>query len=418
VGNVIFAALCILVFAAGLSSFWHPAINGTVISGYEIAFLLVYATLSRMSPARAEAPKVNPIIMIAIAAWLVSVTISLFSSPYDMVRASPGFLRYEQTLSHVVFFIAVREFLCRHRVPVQWALLAIPTSSLVMALAAAYLLRGLDQIDAHTAGMWFNNPPFHTHIRHAGYQVAAGVAVLIAFLAAEKRAPLGRAAMLLTLITLCTFLIWMGGRGSILSVIASAMLLFGALRLKGVRCKDLSIFFPLSIAVALALSQWLAVFPWNGVIDLTVRTTDAIAAQDFNQVGSGRVAVWRTSWETTQEHLLFGLGPNGYWFMPNHIYGAQPHSFLIQFLVEWGLVGSLLFLALLAYAFFRGLLAHVIRMGKEMDIAALSAGTMIATLTLHGLVDGTYYHPQPSFYLALGLAIWTLPSRSEARLRA
>lgn len=412
VGDSVFTALCITVFAVGLTSFWHVMVNATIISGYEIVFVLVYATLLRISPGKAEASKVNPIIMIAVVAWFGSISISLFLSPYDMVRAWPGLLRYEQTISHVVFFIAVRDFLGRYRVPVQWVLLAIPASSLVVVLIAAYLVLDLDQIDAQTVD-WFNNPPFNTHIRHSGYQAAAGVAVLLAFFAGESRAPLGRATLPLALAALCTFLFWMGGRGSILSVIGGALLLFVALRLKGVSGKYLLIFLPLSIAVALPLSEWLAVFHWNGVFDLVSRTTEAIAAQDLNQVGSGRVNVWLSAWESAQTHLLFGLGPNGYWFMPNRIYGVQPHSVILQFMVEWGLVGGLLFLALLSYAFYRGVLAHIVQAGKRMDIAALSAGTMITVLTLHGLVDGTYYHPQPSFYLALGFAIWTLPHRPE-----
>lgn len=413
-GNVIFAALCVLVFAAGLSSFWQLAMNATIISSYEIAFLIVYVTISRLSPGTVETPKVNLVVKFAVIAWIGSVTISLFFSPYEMVLAGPGPMRYGQTLSHLVFFIAVREFLSRYRVPVQWVLLAIPASGLVVAFVAAYLALGIDQSDAETDYDWFNDPPFNTHIRHAGYQVAAGVGVLIAFFVGERRPPLDHAARLLALLILCTFLFWMGGRASLLSVIAVAMLLAGTLWFKGVGCKDLLIFFPLSIALALPLSEWLAVFHWNGVLDLVARTTEAIAARDLNQVGSGRVDVWRTTWESVQAHLLFGLGPNGYWFMPNRVYGVQPHSFLVQFLVEWGLVGGLLFLALLVYAFCRGVLTHIVRAGKEIDIAALSAGAVIATLTLHGLVDGTYYHPQPSFYLALCFAIWTLPRRSEA----
>ncbi len=86
----------------------------------------------------------------------------------------------------------------------------------------------------------------------------------------------------------------------------------------------------------------------------------------------------------------------------------------MQFLVEWGAIGALLFLGLLLYGFYAGFLEHVVRARGALDVAALSAGTIIVVLTVHGLVDGTYYHPQPSLYLALGFAIWTLPRRSEA----
>ena len=168
------------------------------------------------------------------------------------------------------------------------------------------------------------------------------------------------------------------------------------------------------MATGLVLSEWLAVFDWNGVVDVAARTAEAVAAEDLNQLATGRITMWRSSWESVREHLIFGLGPNGYILMPNRVFGVQPHSFLVQFLVEWGLAGSLLFVGLLLYGFWRGFLEHVVRARGAFDVASLSAGTVIVVLTLHGLVDGTYYHPQPSLYLALAFAIWTLPRRSEA----
>ncbi len=100
--------------------------------------------------------------------------------------------------------------------------------------------------------------------------------------------------------------------------------------------------------------------------------------------------------------------------MPNRVFGVQPHSLLVQFLVEWGLAGSLTFLELLLYGFWRGFLKHVVRARGGLDIASLCTGSMIVILNLHGLVDGTNNHPQPSLYLALAFAIWTLPRRAEA----
>ncbi len=413
-GNAILAALCILVFAAGLSTFWSSSINATIISGYEIVFVLVYAILSRLSPG-AAAPKTNPIVLIALAAWFASVTISLFASPYELVREGPGLLRYEQTAAHLAFFIAVRGFLGRYRVPSHWALLAIPASGLAVALLAAYLLLGLDPSDGGAGTRWFHDPPFNAHIRHTGYQVAAGIGALAVFFASEGRVPLGRAALWLALVVLCTFVIWMGGRGAVFSVLAAMGLLTLALWILGAKIRGLWLAFASSVALGLLLSEWLTVFDWNGVVDyLATRTSQALESQDLNEFGSGRIEIWRTSWESVREHLLFGLGPNGYWYMPNRIYGVQPHSFLVQFLVEWGVIGAVLFVGLLIYGFSFGFLEHVVRARGELDVVALSAGTIIVALTVHGLVDGTYYHPQPSLYLALGFAVWTLPRRSEA----
>ena len=413
-GNAILAALCILVFAAGLSTLWSPLLNATVISGYEIVFVLVYVILSRLSPGTAAGPKTNPIVVIAVAAWFGSVTFSLVASPYDMLGEGPGLLRYEQTAAHLAFFVAVREFFGRYRVSVHWALLAIPASCLAVVVLAAYLLLGLDQFDTDAGIRWFHDPPFNAHIRHTGYQVTAGAAVLIAFFAAGHRVPVARAPLWLALTILLAFLFWLGGRGSALSVLAAFILLAIVLRIMGEKSRGLWLACASSAALGLIFSDSLAVFDWNGVIDrIAAQSAGPAGGQDLNQFGSGRVDLWRTSWESVRDHLPFGLGPNGYWFMPNRIYGVQPHSFLVQFILEWGLVGGLLFLGLLLYGFWRGFLAHVVGARGALDISSLSAGTAIVALTVHGLVDGTYYHPQPSLYLALAFAIWTLPRRSE-----
>ena len=324
-GNAILAALCILVFESGLSTFWSPLFNATVISGYEIVFVLVYAILSRVSPGAAESPKTNLIVLIAVAAWFGSVTISLVASPYDMVREGPGLLRYEQTAAHLAFFIAVRQFFGSYRVPVHWALLAIPASCLAVVAFAGYLLLGLDQFDADVSFRWFHDPPFNSHIRHTGYQVTAGAAVLIAFFAGGNRVPLARAPVWLALTVLLAFLLWLGGRGAALSVLAAFILLAIALRIMGAKSRGLWLAFALSAALGLILSDSLAVFDWNGVIDrVAAQPSEAAGAPDLNQFGSGRVDLWRTSWESVRDYLPFGLGRTATGLCPTEATGFSP----------------------------------------------------------------------------------------------
>lgn len=412
--RVVFGILCALVFAAGLSATGTVLWNATVISLGELVFVLVYVDLLRHLPRTAGSGRTTKLLLIALALWAACITLSFVASPYDAAATVVGRLRYLQTVSHVVFFIAVRDFFCRVRLPIDRLLMVIPASCFVVVLTAAYLLIGVDGQDLAVSEQWFTDPPFNSHIRHSGYQFAAGVGALTAFFISGNRGPLARVVLLLVLIVLCTFLLWMGGRASILSVLVAFALLATAVRIKGVASRDLWLAFALSMAAGLVLSEWLAVFDWNGVVDLAERTAKAVAAEDLNQLATGRIDIWRASWESVREHLLFGLGPNGYWLMPNRFFGVQPHSFLVQFLVEWGLVGGLLFLGLLIYGFWRGFIEHVVRARGKLDVASLSAGTIIVVLTVHGLVDGTYYHPQPSLYLALAFAIWTLPRPPEA----
>ena len=111
--------------------------------------------------------------------------------------------------------------------------------------------------------------------------------------------------------------------------------------------------------------------------------------------------------------MLFGLGPQGYLLMPNHIFGVHPHNIIVQFVVEWGVSGTVLFLFLLIKGFWVGLKRNVLETGKSINKYKLVAGAVITTLSIHALFDGTYYHPQPSIYLAIAFAIWITPSYED-----
>lgn len=95
--------------------------------------------------------------------------------------------------------------------------------------------------------------------------------------------------------------------------------------------------------------------------------------------------------------------------MTYHDRGVQPHNVFMQFLVEWGVVGTGLFLYLLIRTFIKGFKLQVLNNPGTYNIFTISAGAVILSLSAHALVDGTYYHPQPSVYLAIAFAIWIVP---------
>jgi O-antigen ligase len=88
---------------------------------------------------------------------------------------------------------------------------------------------------------------------------------------------------------------------------------------------------------------------------------------------------------------------------------VQPHSALLQFLLEWGIVGTLLFSFVLLKGFIYGLRLHIMNKSLSATPYSIGAGSVIIALSIHGLFDGTYYHPQPSIFLAIAFAIWVSP---------
>ena len=94
--------------------------------------------------------------------------------------------------------------------------------------------------------------------------------------------------------------------------------------------------------------------------------------------------------------------------MPNRIYGVHPHNAFIQFLVEWGVIGTSLFIFLIFSGFLAGIRLHFRNRNETISQQVLIALAIITTLTIHSIVDGTYYHPQPTFYLVIAFAVWLI----------
>ena len=92
----------------------------------------------------------------------------------------------------------------------------------------------------------------------------------------------------------------------------------------------------------------------------------------------------------------------------------MPHNVIVQFLVEWGVLGTALFSSMYLYALHRGI--SKLRSLDSLEIPGVCAAIIVAALSVHGLTDGTFYHGKASFYLALCLAIWlgTRTSNSAA----
>lgn len=63
---------------------------------------------------------------------------------------------------------------------------------------------------------------------------------------------------------------------------------------------------------------------------------------------SGRMEVWQTAWSYVGEHPLFGIGLMNYRNLPGAV-DLHPHNWVIQMLLETGLVGTALFVGLMGY---------------------------------------------------------------------
>jgi O-antigen ligase len=401
---LLFWLLCAFTLGMGIAQTHDWFDNALIVMDCEILFILCsILLLKRIVPFNLRA-MANPVLAILLILWACSVSVSFFFSPYALSQSTFAGFRYVETLIHVLFAVYVWHLLAQLRGRAGWLLAMLPLASAVVLVSYFVVWYGGER----ELGDWFHQPVLNSHIRHTGYQLTAALAVFLVVLldGGRFRRPL---LIVAGLALLWGFLFWTGGRAAALSVTAIAVLLLALCQTRDGDTRYVGNMILVSLLLGLLLSELFAVFPWNGVLQGALRT---VGAENFNQLSSNRLAIWQATWESIKENPFFGLGPQGYLYMPNRVYGVQPHSVLLQFLAEWGLIGSLLFVTVLLRIFFQGLGINVLAAPAPSPVR-LAAGAVIVALTIHGLVDGTYFHPQPSYYLALAYAIWALPGETS-----
>jgi len=277
-------------------------------------------------------------------------------------------------------------------------MLMVPLSTVV--LSAIFVASWISQ-DVNSIVDWSTNPPLNDHIRHTGYIVTASASIAFAF--ALYRSTIDRQFMfyILLLLVSATLLFWTGGRASAISFFGTSILLIGYLIYANKLKFNHLVVTCLILALAVYLSELLSVFDWNGITTAISRSKET---SDMQTLTTGRTTIWLSVLSSLESHWLFGLKPQGYIFMPNHIYGVHPHNIFLQFIVEWGLLGAGVFLFLLIRVGIR-IIQSIKNRKKIASVSFLSGVAVTSSLTIHSLVDGTYYHGQPSYYIALALAV-------------
>jgi len=397
-----------IVFVTDTSSL----MNAFVIYLCEFCFLTLYLLFLREFPPFIALFKQNKLVGLVFLFWVLSISISLYSSPYNLAASHLAVGRYLQTITHIITFLFVWDFLTRYQPSLKLLFYAISLSTIgiVIAFFVEWLINSPLLGEKLIAELWFYNPPFNSHIRHAGYQAVAALTFSLVLFIDNVRFSYRQVANFIMFSILWGFVFCLGGRGAALSILVTTVLVLGVLRLKNMDSKTFAISTMLAIILGLILSEWASIGSWSSMLNALQRSLEA---ESFNQLSSNRLKLWLSAWQSVKNHLLFGLGPQGYLLMPNHIFGVHPHNIIVQFVVEWGVSGTVLFLFLLIKGFWVGLKRNVLETGKSINKYKLVAGAVITTLSIHALFDGTYYHPQPSIYLAIAFAIWITPSYED-----
>lgn len=353
--------------------------------------------------ARTPSPSMSRMAGWLFLAWLASASISVMLSDHLMHAA----IRQAEWICHSLFAYSLWTFLRREAAQAQWILLMIPFGFFLTGLI---LLMAWFSHPTPAEYNWFTATPIFGHIRYVGYYALAGLVFSMSpLLGFGRKTSRGERLLAGAAMTFCwAFLFWTGGRAALGAAAVGAVLFFWFARRKQRGwVAGISLF-------AAAAGAWLStLFRVNdarmGFFQSIERTASAGSA---NALSTGRLDIWTATVEALQDNLWFGLGPEGYLFLETKTFGVHPHNLLLQFLTEWGLVGTIFFVALLALVF-RAALVNLRRETRPLHrTARITAIALLAAFTIHSLVDGLYYHVVPLMVLFTSIAIALLPISS------
>lgn len=263
---------------------------------------------------------------------------------------------------------------------IYWAKL-VATACAVSYLFLTLWLAAVPDMDWRQVGKL----PIYRNIRHLGYDLAVVASLGVMFWPLQKCSNRTFGWILFGLLGYVS--VWSAGRGQILAFFAFIGV-FCALLPDWSRRRYL---LPPCVAFSAGGALFCVLNP-----DLAVWIIGKSSAGSADEITSGRLNIWI---DTIQKFakadwlgIFVGLGPDAFVRHSIAPWLVQPHNFVIQILLEFGIVG-LAAVALSALDFIRRSMSLL----RSSAPSALSTGAIaaIAALILYGMVDGIFYHASP-----------------------
>ncbi|MBS0172619.1 MAG: O-antigen ligase family protein [Nitrospira sp.] len=330
--------------------------------------------------------------------WAATVLVLVLSSALSDTP-SASFSRLQLIFMIVLFALIVREWLSRVGpsvvTPVAMGIALAHLGFLLLTVQATTQAAGLRVTD-HS---WV---PFHTHVRHLSYHgmIAACLATIVAGTQPRLRIP----ALALSAAAVGG-LIFFGARGSLYAWIAFAV--FAVAVSAGIRkrlCVQLLSTLLLASALSMSATSLGYTNPFHG--SLNDRVSSVQSAVDT----TGRVKIWEKALGGLADSPILGQGADGYRLTEWGTRGTvQPHNTVVQFLVEFGVLGCALIAALLYKSFYHPTLQLFSAGGSSH--AAITSRLILACLGgigVYSMVDGLLYHAIPMLLIAIILALYSV----------
>ncbi len=331
------------------------------------------------------------------AALAALVAIDVGDALFVAVSVSAAMMRSAMTLTHLLFGLGVF-YLLRARGfgayrMLWWALLGGAILYLAIMVAFIAAIARPDTFDWLQFGLGVVN------IRHAGFYVIVGAAMALGIAATEARPRFYWLAVVAAALC-CMEFFWSGSRAPLFALLA-ACLVSAALvpALRHVRSlAALLIAYAGGAALSLLHAPPVANF---GLYRMLASGSEA----SVNDMSSGRVDLWGASLQAFLARPFFGYAEGQYVFVVAEAksFLHHPHNILLQSLVQWGGIGTLLFGFLAISAWW-----NLFRGTRVAGAKAVPAFLAVNTFAIYAMFDGVLFFVYPmmivAFLFAAGLA--------------
>lgn len=234
---------------------------------------------------------------------------------------------------------------------------------------------------------WVRVGPAVSHVRQIGFYavITAGIGAGV-LVAARARREIALGWIMLTLGT--AFAVWSGGRAAVGAILVALMVVvpFAEARIRIVAGAVLA------FGVGAVLSVvWVPPHPIWGLPRILGKVSEGLASGTA-EFSSNRVEMWKDAWRIFLSRPTFGWGEGQFRNLAPNAFGQfnHPHNFVLQFLVQWGALGTAAISAVILPGVVRAL--RLVRANPSAllpSIAALVASAAMA------LLEGNLFHVWP-----------------------
>ena len=342
-----------------------------------------------------------------IILFTISISISFIFSPLQIEQFSIELsgIRYVYTVTSIFLFSTFFIYFNTNKIDYSYLFYAVVIPGLIFSIYILIIFIQNKGIEVHDEKLLF-----FSNIRQIGLYLTFISCFCISYWIYEIK-NIGEKKIIFSLFIFLTLTILLGNRGSLISLVISFIFFLTILKFKNIKIKKKIILFLLCLFFAYCLNEIVIFLSDLSYPKTNLKTTSfdlmRIDAYSFND----RLAMWSYGVELIKRYPIFGLGSNGFFIesinnkyttgYPVFSYHTHPHNFIIQFLVEWGILGCSIIFFLFGKVFLTTL-KNIFKYKKKIILIPLIS---FLGPTLHGLIDGNFYHSVSTFFIVLSLSL-------------